>query len=107
MDFFGSNINLGSCSAQEGSPKDEGRFFSDLHVEHHKVDRDVAILNFHWNIFDYPCRVADSRIGQLKHHWCWRQLHEVQLAKDGLGHNAYASPKVAQGLVEVLDPDGT
>ena len=81
--------------------------FCDLHVEHHEVDRDVAISNFHQNIFAYPYRVADHQIDQLKHHWCWRQLREVQPVEDGLGHNAYASPKVAQGLVKVLDPDGT
>ena len=106
-DFSSSNINLSSYSAQERSPKDKGCFICYVHVEHHKVDRDVAILDFYWNIFGYPCRVADRRIGQLKHHWCWRQLREVQPVEDGLGHNAYASPKVAQGLVEVLDPDGT
>ena len=50
-DFSSSNINLSSCNAQEGLPKDEGQFFSDLHVKHHKVDRDVTILDFHWNIF--------------------------------------------------------
>ena len=77
VDFSGSNINLSSYSAQEGSPKDEGRFFCNLHVEHHEVDRDVAIPDFHRNIFRYPCWVADHRIGQLKHHWCWHQLHDV------------------------------
>ena len=95
VDFSCSNIDLGSCSAQEGSPNDEGQFFSDFHVEHHKVERDVAILNFYRNIFAYPCWVADHRIGQLEHHRCWCQLHEIQLVEDGLGHNAYANPKVA------------
>ena len=34
-------------------------------------------------------------------------MREVQLVEDGLGHNAYASPKVAQGVLEILDPDGS
>ena len=37
-DFSGSNINLCSCSAEEGSPKDEGRFLHGFHVQHHKID---------------------------------------------------------------------
>ena len=106
-DFFGSNINLGSFSAQEGLHQDEGQIFYDLHVEHHEVNRDVGILDFHHNIFDYPFRVANRRIGQLKHHWCWHQLRGAQLVEDNIGHNTYASPKVAQGLVEILDPNGT
>ena len=59
VDFSCSNIDLGSYSAQEGSPNDEGQFFCDLHVKHHKVDRDEIALDFHRNVFGYPCWVAD------------------------------------------------
>jgi len=37
VDFFGSNINLYSCGAEECSPKDEGRFHHDFHVQHHEI----------------------------------------------------------------------
>jgi hypothetical protein len=31
---------------------------------------------------------------------------EVQLVKDGLGHNAHACPKIAQGMIELLGANG-
>ena len=34
-------------------------------------------------------------------------MGEVQLVKDGLGHNAYACPKIAQGMIELLGANGT
>jgi hypothetical protein len=45
-DFFGSNINLHPCGAQERSPKDERRFFCGFHIEHHEVNRDKVIRIF-------------------------------------------------------------
>ena len=31
---------------------------------------------------------------------------EVQLVEDDLGHNAYACPKVARGMIKLLSADG-
>jgi hypothetical protein len=59
MDYSSSNINVCSHGAEEWSPKDERRFFSELHVQHHKVDRDEIVLDFHWNVFRDSCRVVN------------------------------------------------
>jgi hypothetical protein len=33
------------------------------------------------------------------------QMREVQFIEDDLGHKAYASPKVAQSMIEPLGPN--
>jgi len=58
-DFSGSNIDLCSHSAEERSPKDEGRFFCCFYVEHHEVDRDEVTPDFYQDVFSNPRWVAD------------------------------------------------
>jgi hypothetical protein len=101
-DFSSHNIDLCPCGAKEWSPKNEWRFLCEFHVEHHKVNGDKVILDFHQNIFSDSRRIVDRGIGQLERHCGGREMCITQLVKDVLGHHTNTSPKVAQGMVEDL-----
>jgi len=58
-DFFSSNIDLHSRSAQERSPQDEWRFFCGFHIKNHEIDRDGVPPDFQRNVFGNPRRVVD------------------------------------------------
>jgi peptide deformylase len=62
FDFSGSDINVCICSAQEGSPKDEGCLHVLLHVKYYKIHRNKEVSYFYQNIFGDSYRVADRLV---------------------------------------------
>jgi hypothetical protein len=102
--FSSPNIDLCPYSAKEWSPKNEWQFLCEFHVEHHKVDGDEVILDFHRIIFDDSHQIADRGIGQLECHCGGCEMCITQLVEDDLGHHTNASPKVAHGMVEDMCP---
>ena len=62
LGFFGPNINMGVCCAQEWSAQDEQRLGVDFHVEYDEVDGNKEILDFHRDILCYSCGIADRLV---------------------------------------------
>ena len=93
FDFSSSDINMSICSAQEGSPKNEGCLHVFLHIKYYKIYGNKKVLHFYQNVLSDSCRVADRLVGQLQTHRCWCECWIVKLVKDLFGMTLTLAPR--------------